>query len=123
MKWGGAPWDERFSSGEPPARDEIEEVGEMQVGLQPDRAAGGEGVPLAEHRGELAPLMAARDEGVGAGRLDDRDLGRDAAVGERQVLGPGAEDDGLAVDAAAAGRRGEPGAVGELDLGAGRAAA
>ena len=52
-------------------------------------------------------FVAAGDEGVHAGRLHHHHLGRDAAaVGQRQVLGPGAEDHRLAVGAGRAGRRG-----------------
>src|SRR5437764_9293912 len=49
----------------------IEEVGALDVGLQMNEAAGGEVVALAEHDREICPLVAAGDEDVGAGGLED----------------------------------------------------
>ncbi len=67
---------------------------------------GREIVALAEHGGHLGAAVAARDQRVGAGRLEDDDLRRDAALARQlQVLRPRAEDDRLAVAAAGPQRR------------------
>src|SRR5262245_49138152 len=71
-----------------PATAGVEQVRVREIGLQMDRAARRELVALAKHHRELGAVVAARDEGVGAGGLDHRHLGGDAAaVGQREVLG------------------------------------
>ena len=87
----------KLSSREAPAGAGIEEVGAFEVGLQMDGAAWREGMPFVEDDGELVALVAAGDEGVGAGGLDHGDLHGHAAVGQREVFWPCAKDDALPI--------------------------
>src|SRR6476661_2718994 len=104
------------SGGEPVAAAGVEQVGAARIGNEMDGAARREFMPLAEYRRHVGRPVPAGDEGVGAGRLEHDHARRDAAArGELQVLGPGAEDDALAVAAAGVERRLQARAVGELE--------
>ncbi len=88
-----------------------------------DRAPRCKVMSLAKHYREIGTAMPARDKSIGAGRLDHDDLRRNASRGERQVLGPRADDHRLAVAAACIGRYSELGAVAQHHARAGSIAA
>src|SRR5664279_6013413 len=102
--------------GEPRAVAGIEEMRMLRVGNEVDGAARREIVTLAKDRRNVGRAMPAGHEGIGAGRLENDDARRDAALGSQdEMLGPCAEDDALPVDSAGVHRRSEPRAVGQLE--------
>jgi len=78
----------------------VKQVSDVEHGLQLDRRSGSEVIAFAEHRANLLARDLTVDVGVGAGRLDDRDLGRHPAIAlgdDVEVLGANTVDNRLAV--------------------------
>ena len=77
---------------------DVEQVRAGEIGHEPDAVAGAAIHALANERGHLLAVEAAEELRVGAGRLDDDDLGRETVgTRDRSVLGPHAVEDRLAV--------------------------
>src|SRR5438034_4340756 len=96
-----------MSGGKAAAAGRVEEVRPREVGREVNVLARITIGAITDRRGDLSAVGAAIELRIGAGRLDDDDLRREAGAAKRAVLGPDAIDYALSIRGDRAMRHGQ----------------